>query len=54
MSMRKYLRGIAKANMERAGIKGANKQQSIVKLPNGKLERVNQSKFSREWTKYID
>ncbi len=54
MSQRKYRRQIAKANMERAGMKHFNKQFSVRRYPNGKEEVIKQSMFSRKWKKFVD
>ena len=54
MSQRKLMRQMAKATMERQGMKHFNKKRSILRHPNGKQEMVNQSVFSRKWKNFVD
>lgn len=48
MSMRKYLRSIAKANMERAGMKKVNR------IAPSKQDDKNRSTFAKKWRKFAD
>lgn len=49
--MRKYLRAIARANMEREGVKRINKRRYMVNPRTGMVEKMP-SFFAENWRKY--